>query len=80
MQNLILEIIIDLFTVNQLPKPLREDLLVKINSKNETLKLLFRLTHDIKILDMKNYLAVEESCQEIGKMLGGWIKYLKSER
>jgi len=79
-QNMILELLCGLITVNQLPKILREDLLIKLNSQNELLKLLFRLSHEIKVLDMKKYLSAESDCQEIGKMIGGWIKYLKSER
>lgn len=52
--------------------------LFKANAKIEILKLLYRLAFDIKILEDKDYLKTEAHLQEIGKMLGGWIKYLKS--
>jgi len=68
------------FITNQIPKPLKETLLTKTNSKNEMLKLLYRLAYEMKVLDTKQYLYTEESCQETGKMIGGWIKYLKSNR
>lgn len=70
----------DIFTANQLPDPLKENQLLKINSQNETLKLLYRLAYETKIIETKDYLALESLLQEIGKMLGGWIKYLKAKR
>lgn len=42
--------------------------------KVDLLKVLFRLLKDLKIIDIKKYLTLESSLQEIGKMLGGWIK------
>lgn len=76
----ILELITGIFLANQLPNPLKEDSLLSLNARNETLKLLFRLAYDINALELKKYLAAESDCQEIGKMLGGWIKFLKSQR
>ena len=69
-----------IFTANQLPNALREDLLLKLNSQNETLKLLFRLAYEVNAMELKNCLSAQSDCQEIGKMLGGWIKFLKSQR
>lgn len=40
-------------------------------------KLLVRLAKDTKTIDTKKYLLLEEKLQEIGKMLGGWIKATK---
>jgi len=44
------------------------------STKLDVLKVLFRLGKDIKVLDHKKYLLLEDVLQEIGKMLGGWIK------
>lgn len=41
------------------------------------LKILIRILKDLKILDIKKYLLLEDELQEIGKMLGGWIKFVK---
>jgi len=79
-ESLILASMADIFTANQLPDPLKENQLLKINSQNETLKLLYRLAYETKIIETKDYLALESLLQEIGKMLGGWIKYLKAKR
>jgi hypothetical protein len=79
-ENLIINLMTETFTINQLPTPLREEKLLRLNSENEVSKLLFRLAYEIKILDSKEYLLLENQSQEIGKMIGGWIKYLKTLR
>jgi hypothetical protein len=40
------------------------------------LKMLIRLSNEIKSLDNKKYLIFQEKLQEIGKMIGGWTRYL----
>lgn len=40
----------------------------------DILKILFRLGKDLKVIDNKKYLVLETHLQEIGRMLGGWIK------
>ncbi len=45
--------------------------------KLDLLKLLIRLAKDIKAISLKQYLLLEEILQEIGKMIGGWIRSLK---
>ena len=40
--------------------------------KFDTLKILLRLAKDIKALDDKKYIVLQQHIQEIGKMLGGW--------
>jgi len=79
-ENNILEMLQKIYYINQLPDSLKEAELLKLNAKNEMLKLLFRLAHEIAILDETRYLTAQSFLQEIGKMIGGWIKYLKSRR
>lgn len=55
----------------------RITLLDKANAKLDTLKLLLRLAKDTKSLDNQKYIQLESSLQEIGRMLGGWIKHTK---
>ena len=50
-----------------------------IDVKLKVLKTIIRLGFDIKAMDQKNYLKLQESLQEIGKMLGGWIKSVKEK-
>ncbi|MEX2354371.1 MAG: diversity-generating retroelement protein Avd, partial [Candidatus Woykebacteria bacterium] len=52
-------------------------LLKKADSKLETLKILLRLAKDTQTLDNGKYANLEKHLQEIGKMLGGWLKHAK---
>lgn len=64
-----------LVSTSKLPRGTQKsDLLFQASSKLELLKLLVRLCFEIKAISNKQYLALESSLQEIGKMLGGWIK------
>ena len=52
--------------------------LADANIKLDLLKLLIRLAQDIKALPINKYLKLEEVLQEIGRMLGGWIRSVKA--
>jgi len=52
--------------------------LAKANIKLDLLKLLIRLMNDIKALPTSKYLRLEEILQEVGRMLGGWIRSTKA--
>ena len=45
-----------------------------VNLKLEKLRLLFRLAADLKILDMRRYEHAARSIDEIGRLVGGWLK------
>jgi len=45
--------------------------------KLDLIKILVRLGQDLKAVPTNKYLSLEEKLQEIGRMLGGWIKSLK---
>ncbi|TSC93568.1 MAG: hypothetical protein Athens101428_635 [Candidatus Berkelbacteria bacterium Athens1014_28] len=45
--------------------------------KLDLIKLIVRLGQDLKAIPTNKYLSLEEKLQEIGRMLGGWIKSLK---
>ena len=51
--------------------------LEKASVKLDVLKLLLRLAKENHSLADKNYLRLELLLQEIGKMLGGWLKHTK---
>lgn len=66
------------FKINTYTKDRRLETLQTISSKADLLKVLIRLAHDDKDLNTKNYLILQERLQEIGKMIGGWLRYLKN--
>ena len=55
----------------------KTETLYKISNKVDLLKILLRLAKDTQGLTNKNYLELQEMLQEIGKMLGGWIRATK---
>lgn len=77
-ENNIIESIELIVFGNAQPKNFKDGYLFKANAKIEILKIFYRIAFEINAVEMKNYLKTEEILQEIGKMLGGWIKYLKS--
>jgi hypothetical protein len=53
-------------------------ILEKTSLKLNFLRVFFRLCKEIKVLDTKKYILFEEDINEIGRMLGGWIKSTKA--
>jgi len=43
-------------------------------AKFDVLKVLLRVARELKVLDNKNYIALQLRIQETGKMLGGWLR------
>ncbi|MFH0779275.1 MAG: four helix bundle protein [Parcubacteria group bacterium] len=80
LENSILELMKETFYLNQLPNILKEKELLKLNAGNELLKRLFRLAHEIAVLDEHQYLTIQSHLHETGKMIGGWIKFIKTQR
>lgn len=60
-------------------KPLREPILHKASAKCDLLKILLRLAYDISLINARHYISLENQTREIGKMLGGWIKFIRTQ-
>jgi len=52
--------------------------LEKASIKLNMLRVFVRLMKDIKSIDNKKYIELESILDEIGRMLGGWIRSIKS--
>jgi four helix bundle protein len=52
--------------------------LANASLKLDFLKILIRIAYETKTIDQKKYLLMEQELQEIGKMLGGWIRSIKN--
>ena len=52
----------------------KTQLLRKINMNLEKLRVLIRICYEIKILPKKSYQHASRTINEVGKMLGGWVK------
>jgi hypothetical protein len=76
LQSITLELLEGLLYANQLPNNLKRTTLIPLSAKLDLLKLLVRLAFETKCIDPKKYLTLQIFLQEIGKMLGGWIRSL----
>lgn len=76
-ENLILDIIEGMLLASQTYKGDKLQTLEKVSSKLDLLRVLVRFMKDMKIIDNKKYVALQEPIDEIGRMLGGWIKSSK---
>jgi four helix bundle protein len=75
-QQTTLELFEDLISASHERKQSKLEYLSKAATKLDLLKTLLRLAEDIKAIPTKRYLALSAMLQEIGKMLGGWIRSL----
>lgn len=76
-ENLILDILEGILLASQLPKAHKVPHLEQVSVKLNVLHIFLRLAKDTKVLDMKKCLSLQEIVDEIGRMLGGWIKSAK---
>lgn len=54
----------------------RAESLYSISNKLDLLKVFIRLAKETHTIDNQQYLQIQTLIQEIGKMVGGWIKSL----
>ena len=76
-ENALLEMIEGILKASQLTKEEKLPVLKETASKVSLLRVFVRLMKDIKVIDLKIYTAFESDIDEIGRMLGGWIKASK---
>ena len=72
-----LDIIKDIFACSSPERLVRKSYLNSASVKLDLLKLLVRLAYDIKTINQGAYLRTQTLLQEIGRMLGGWIRSIK---
>jgi hypothetical protein len=74
LEDTTLQLMEGLLAANQLPSNLRRNALTTMSAKLDLLRLLVRLAFETKCIDQNKYLTLQSMLQEIGKMLGGWIR------
>lgn len=72
-KNACLEILTEIVQANE--ARVKSGRLEKVSQGIEKLRILVRLSKDLKYLSFKKYEGLSEAINEVGKMLGGWIKY-----
>lgn len=76
-EKLLLEVLEDILRAGQTPKSVKLPILEHASVQLNLLRVFLRLAKDVKALDMKKYIIIEAHLDEIGRMLGGWIKSQK---
>ena len=75
--NIILDILEGILVASQSYKAEKLPGLEKASVKLNFLRVFLRLMKEVKTIDNKKYAALQELTDEIGRMLGGWIKSTK---
>lgn len=76
-ENTALEILEGILMTSQMKKEEKIPTLENISAKLNILRVFIRLMKDTKTLDLKKYTVLQTLIDEIGRMLGGWIKSCK---
>ncbi|SRR3989339_146744 len=77
-ENLLIEILEGILSASQQSKLEKLPILEKTSIKLNFLRVCIRLMQDIRAISSKKYILIEANLDEIGRMLGGWIKDTKS--
>ncbi|PIZ73845.1 hypothetical protein COY07_01550 [Candidatus Peregrinibacteria bacterium CG_4_10_14_0_2_um_filter_43_11] len=61
------------------PKPMKAGHLIKASAKLEITMLKLRLPLELKLVNETKIFQTQAQTEEIGRMLGGWIKSLHNQ-
>lgn len=70
----ILEVLELLVTAKNAPKPMKASFLLKASSILEVTTLKIRLLLELQLVNETRVFQLQAKLQEIGRMLGGWLK------
>jgi hypothetical protein len=76
-QNLCLDILQGLISTGYLPPEKRAEKLLRLSESLDLLRVLIRLSFETKIISQKAYLSLQQAIDDIGRMLGGWLKSIR---
>lgn len=76
-ENTILDIIQGIFEASVQSGGQKVKTLEAVSIKLNLLRVFIRLMKDVKALDNKKYTVIQSDIDEIGRMLGGWIRSTK---
>ena len=79
-ESLLVDVLEGILFASQQSKQEKLPTLEKTSVKLNFLRVCIRLMKDIRAIDTKKYVIIEAKLDEIGRMLGGWIKSTKESR
>lgn len=77
-ENTALNLLEQLIISQQAPGPLKGTWLLKSNATLEVLRLQIRLLLELDLVNETKIFQLNSMMSDIGRMLGGWMKYSKS--
>ena len=78
-ENAVLDVLEGFLQAGYLSQEKRVDHLLRISVRVDILRVFLRLSLDTKAINHKKYIALQQAVDEIGRMLGGWMKSLKQK-
>jgi hypothetical protein len=79
-ENTILEIMDELLMATQLSKNQKLEKLENADRRLNILRMLLRIAKEIRTLNNNHYISLQIIVDEIGRMLGGWIKASRNDK
>lgn len=76
-ENCILDVLEAILFASQSGKAEKLPALESASVRLNLLRVLIRLTKDVKAIDNKRYMALQSDIDDIGQQLGGWIRSTK---
>lgn len=73
-EDMILDVIEHLLEAAHSQGAVKRKSLEVASTRLNLLRFLVRLLKDVKSIDLKKYAVLEEMIDEIGRMLGGWLR------
>lgn len=77
-ENTLLDVLEHILLASQLRKEEKLSALERASVKIGLLRVFLRLAKETRALDNKKYTLLQEPLDEIGRMLGGWIRATKT--
>ena len=74
-----LDVIEKILHASALYKTEKIEVLERASVDLNMLRVFVRIAKDTKVLDTAKYAKIQQDIDEIGRMLGGWIKHFKAE-
>ena len=73
-EDTMLEVLESLLEAAHLDPSRKKEFLENASMRLNVLRFLVRMLKDVKSIDLKKYVHLEGMIDEIGRMLGGWIR------
>ena len=79
LENTILNLLENLVMAKNAPKPMKGGYLIQASAKLEISMLKLRLLLELKLCNETKIFQIQAQMDEIGRMLGGWLKSVQSQ-